>query len=73
MGNTTIVELDHDRFEEIEKNKLGFAEQILEQLRAGTYDKKEILGGEIVTWFHRSGKIYVRWVNFKKRLREEQG
>jgi len=67
MGNTTIIEIDHDQTHEIEENKEGFVEVVLMQCRAAEYTGQHIPGGRIVAFFHRSGPIEEAWNNFKRK------
>lgn len=72
MGNTTIIELNHDRHNEIfksEKTKNEFLEQIREQLSSYKYNGESIRGGRVILGFHRSGIIEDRWSLFKEWLR----
>ena len=66
MGNTTILEINHDQYEEIENNKEEFVDSILDHLRY-INSPKLIPGGKIVVVFHRSGKLYSSWIKWKKR------
>ena len=65
MGNTTIVELNHDDAEEIRKNPQKLVGQILEQLSASVYTGREILGGRVIAFFPRwdtpIDKAWARW------------
>ena len=63
MGNTTVIELDHDLSHEIKKNPEEFVKQILMQLQHFAYssdmymytkDDNRILGGKVIAGFHRS-------------------
>lgn len=67
MGNTTIIELDHDQADEIEKNPKGFVRIILEQLSAAEHTGHYIPGGKIIAFFHRSGDIDKAWEKFKQK------
>ena len=69
MGNTTIIEIDHDRTHEIEENKEGFVEIVLMQCRAAEYTGQRIPGGRIAAFFHRSGPLEKAWGDFKKKYR----
>ena len=64
MGNTTIIEIDHDLTHEIEDDKDAFVACVLEQCRAATYTGQRIPGGRIAAFFHRSGPLVV---NVKKK------
>ena len=71
MGNTTIIELNHDFFMDIEKDKVGFADKILAHLGHGNWNEmpKRIPGGQIVCSFHRSpGHHHDQWYKFKDKL-----
>ena len=70
MGNTTIIELNHDQAEEIfrdENSQKIFLEQIREQLSCFGRNGKFIQGGRVVAGFHRSGNIYNAWSKFKDK------
>ena len=69
MGNTTIIEINHDRLDEIEKHPELFVSQILEQGRAGRAYIQQIEGGHIITFFPRrdDNKEYAAWIRWKKR------
>lgn len=67
MGNSTIIELNHDQCDEIEKNPEKFVQQIKHQLATMCYNGKEILGGKVIVGFHRSEKIYESWCKWKKK------
>lgn len=69
MGNTTIIELNHDRCDEIEKNNDLFVEQILNQLRAGCDFQQDIEGDRIIAFFPRysDNKKYCAWERFKTK------
>ena len=71
MGNSTIIELNHDQWMDIfesEETQKQFLSQIREQFSAFRYNRQYILGGKVIAGFHRSGKIYKDWTNFKKKL-----
>jgi len=67
MGNTTIIELNHDLWNAIQENPDRFISEILEELGSGNGRKKPIVGGYIIMGFHRSGTIYQAWEKFKKK------
>lgn len=68
MGNTTIIELDHDRTQEIRENPEGFVGQILEQLQSSKWTGREILGGRVIAFFPRWGySIEKAWNRWKKK------
>ena len=69
MGNTTIIELNHDQTDEIEKNKEGFVNQILIQLRQGHDARQFIEGGFVVAFFPRysDNKKYKAWERWKNK------
>lgn len=75
MGNTTLIELNHDLIDEIEKNKDLFVNQILEQLRAGCDFQQNIEGGKIVAFFPRynENKKYRAWGRFKAKWMNKNG
>ena len=71
MGNTTIIELNHDRWDEIfhsEETQKEFLYQLHRQLSAFEFSGKNILGGKVLDGFHRSGFVYDKWIAFKKRM-----
>lgn len=70
MGNTTIIELNHDRWNEISENKEEFILQILNQIHCMNLTGKDIHGGKVIAGFHRSGKVYAKWTKFKKGLND---
>ncbi len=67
MGNTTIIELNHDLGFEIKDDPETFVRTILEQLSAAVHTGNRIPGGRIVAFFHRSGDIDVAWDKFKEK------
>ena len=69
MGNTTIIELNHDRIDEIEKNPSEFVTQILMQLRSGIDARQLIIGGHVVAFFSRynDNKKYLAWERWKNK------
>ena len=72
MGNTTIIELNHDQANEIfqsEVTKLTFLMEIEAQLKAFEYSGREILGGKVLAGFHRSGSVYDKWIKFKFKMK----
>jgi hypothetical protein len=72
MGNTTIIELNHDRVDEIFHNEATqsiFLNQIKTQLSTFEYSGSEILGGKVLAGFHKSSVINDKWTRFKKRMR----
>ena len=73
MGNTTVIELNHDLTREIEDNPDLFVQQILNQLRAGYYDDKNILGGTVICCFNRNGYFPDNeWEEFKTKIRKSR-
>lgn len=75
MGNTTIIELDHDLAGEIEKDPLGFIEVVIDQLRCGRRTGQPIPGGRIIAMFPRyldSSPQYAYWEAWKKRWIAQQ-
>ncbi len=66
MGNTTIIEINHDQTQEIENDKEAFVGCVLEQCRAATHTGRRIPGGRIIVFFHRSGLIDKAWEAFKQ-------
>jgi hypothetical protein len=74
MGNTTIIELNHDQWAEIfqdDGSQQEFLRQIREQLACMSYNGKDIVGGKVIAGFHRSGKIYDLWMKFKERASKQ--
>ena len=68
MGNTTIIELNHDLASEIENNQKKFLEQVIDQLRSFKFKGKLIQGGKVVTaWNRGDSKIDKDWSKFKKK------
>ena len=65
MGNTTLIEINNDRWDEIEKDKTGFVRSILQAIAGGV--TLSIPGGAVICTFHRSGKLYEAWLEFKKK------
>lgn len=55
MGNTTLVEFNHDRFDEIEKDPSLLGLAILEQMRGASLTGCTIPGGRVIAFFNRSG------------------
>lgn len=82
MGNTTIIELDHDLASEIRNNPEEFVQEILSQLSCFYYSSYQytkdghpfiddrILGGRVIAGFHRSGFIYETWLKCKAMIAE---
>lgn len=71
MGNTTIIELNHDLAGEIEKNPDDFVYFVLEQLRQGSWTGKSILGGKVIAFFHRGDTTEDElWEEFKEDMRK---
>jgi len=71
MGNTTVIELDHDRWNEIfesDDSKKKFLYQIEIQLSAFAFNGREILGGKVLDGFHRSGIHYKNWMKCKGKM-----
>ena len=71
MGNTTIIELNHDKVEEIfqdEETQKIFLNQIYQQLATFEHSRQKIQGGKVLAGFHRSGTIYNKWIKFKKKM-----
>ncbi len=67
MGNTTIIEIDHDLTHEIEDDREAFVNCIILQCANAMHTGKRIPGGRIVAFFHRSGPILTAWEKFKKK------
>ena len=79
MGNTTVIELDHDLALEIAMNKEEFVDQILSQLSCFAYSSpsmhqyfgsNRIHGGHVIAGFHRSGFIEETWNKCKRMMAE---
>jgi hypothetical protein len=71
MGNTTLIELDHDRWNEIfesEESKQYFLFQLERQFSAFEMNGKDILGGKVLEGFHRSGIHYKNWMKCKEKM-----
>lgn len=71
MGNSTIIELNHDRWGEIykdEESKQAFLNQIREQFQSFKHDKKDILGGEVILSCSRYDKRYDKFCKFVKEI-----
>ncbi len=66
MGNTTIIEIDHDRTHEIEDNQDTFVRCVLEQCSAAMHTGQRIPGGRVIAFFHRSGPLNKAWDEFKR-------
>ena len=72
MGNTTIIELNHDLYRAIEACPDDFVGTILEHLRGGNWEGKEILGGKVIACFNRSGVgIDKDWEAFKAKWKRD--
>ena len=80
MGNTTIIEINHDRCGEIEDNPEEFVQAIKEQMgcfkysnmteKRGEWHDGRIPGGYVIAGFHRSDNTTDRlWEKFKSALR----
>jgi hypothetical protein len=69
MGNTTLIELNHDRYGDIEADKGEWIELILQHMRLHAFsDEVSIPGGRIVATFHRGDtRISDAWDRFKTR------
>jgi hypothetical protein len=69
MGNTTIIEINHDQYAEIKNNKDLFVEQILAHLECGYDFQHPIEGGKIIAFFPRysDNKKYCAWERFKAK------
>jgi hypothetical protein len=66
MGNTTIIELNHDFIGDIEYGKDKFVKQILDALKQGSKPGDPIQGGKIIAFFNRNGSDIDRdWEAFK--------
>ena len=73
MGNTTVIELNHDYCMEIENNPERFIEQILAQIRSFRYDNQPINGGHVICSFNRDGGyLDSKWEAFKGSLALER-
>ncbi len=66
MGNTTIIELDHDRTYEIQESPDTFLRAIREQCASFEHTGQRIPGGRIIAGFHRSGPMNDAWNKFVK-------
>lgn len=73
MGNTTILELNHDLFHEIADDPEGFVRQIQAQLRSFEYRGKRIRGGVVIAAWNRGDNLIDRdWQTFKERHRDKK-
>lgn len=71
MGNTTILELNHDEAHDIAENPQAFLMAILEHLRSGSGSK--IPGGRVIAFFPRwGGPIDKAWERWKRRWGERE-
>ena len=75
MGNSTVIELNHDWVIEIEHDPEKFVREILDHLnQMPKIDEgigKRIAGGTIVSSFHRSNNEYDRlWTQYRIALRD---
>jgi len=79
MGNTTIIEINHDRWGEIQDDKVAFADAVIAQCSSMEHSRKvektgkiwdgSIPGGQVIAGFHRSkGRVYDAWEAFKTKL-----
>jgi hypothetical protein len=69
VGNTTVIELNHDFYNDIESKPELFVAQILEVLRSGDVSKR-IEGGKAIIFFPRyeENKNYQKWNKFKREV-----
>lgn len=68
MGNSTIIEFNHDRWDEIfstEETQKEFLQQLREQFACAKHTGKSIKGGYVVAFFNRYDKINDVWCKFK--------
>lgn len=74
MGNTTIIELNHDLYDQIEKDPAKWADDLLRHMRGHAYsDRVRIGGGQIVTTFHRGDSDeYDLWIKFREAVLKRQ-
>ena len=68
MGNTTIIELNHDCVGDIDNNKDAFVEQIIAQMQLGCDYEHPIIGGRIIAFFprydeNRKYRAWTRWLS----------
>ena len=73
MGNTTIIELNHDWADEIKRHPMEFVQNILTQLRNGCSvpdEGKPIRGGRIISTFSRddNDQYDCLWREYKNEL-----
>ncbi len=71
MGNTSIVEFNHDRWDEIyrdEESQQAFLKQLREQFSCAKYTNCEIKGGKVIAFFNRYEKVNEIWCKFKAKL-----
>jgi hypothetical protein len=76
MGNSTVIEFNHDimhRIFESEESKTFFLAQLENQMKCGypNYDLGEsnhVLGGKVVFFSHRSDWVYKQFIKFLSKL-----
>ena len=71
MGNTTILEINHDRGDEIARNRAAFVDAILQQIQSGRV--RDIPGGTVIVMFPRWDQpIDKAWQRWKRKWRVYQ-
>lgn len=74
MSFRTLIEINHDRGIEIERDPERFVRELLEQIRAGQWNKgQRILGGEFIAMRHHSEKFEVSPHDFRIDIRPDKG
>ena len=71
MGNSTIIELNHDCMDEIfgsQQTEQEFLNSIHRQLNTFELNGKRILGGQVILGCHRQDKAYEWFTKFKKKV-----
>jgi hypothetical protein len=74
VGNTTIIELNHDLYDEIERDPAAWVDGVLTHMQGHSYSPfVRIPGGAIVTTFHRGDSDeYKWWIKFRDTVRARQ-
>ena len=81
MGNSTVIEFNHDTMHEIfksDESKLAFLKQLESQMNYGhpNYSWREdtsVIGGRVIFFSHRDDKPYKLFQDFKFKLNELKG
>ena len=72
MGNSTVIELNHDLWDEIEKHPDQFVAEIREQLASFRFNGQQITGGRVILGCHRSDWEYKQFVLFLEKIRKRK-